>query len=209
MNNTFGDNRSILHQLRELAPSRSLTYYEATRCAELQAERLLSLHGISDGPVPTDCVAELPRIRLMRDPDLPASGSAHWDGSTWVLTINTSESPTRQRFSMMHEFKHIIDHPRNIRQGLDSGASAERLADYFAACVLMPRSWVKRAWAHGQQRVESLAAEFDVSPQAMRFRLSQLGLLDERRYRTRLPTLHQTHPTTYFRPFSIHAGASR
>ncbi|MEO6318843.1 MAG: ImmA/IrrE family metallo-endopeptidase, partial [Acidimicrobiales bacterium] len=57
----------------------------------------------------------------------------------------------------------------------------ERLCDYFAACLLMPRSWVKQAYGSGVQDVVALAERFEVSPQAMQVRLLQLGLVD--RYR--------------------------
>jgi Zn-dependent peptidase ImmA (M78 family) len=48
----------------------------------------------------------------------------------------------------------------------------------FSACVLMPRSSVKYAWASRIQDPQALADLFDVSEQAMRVRLVTLGLLD-------------------------------
>ncbi len=54
---------------------------------------------------------------------------------------------------------------------------AEKVSDYFAACVLMPKAWVKDAFCNqGIQSVEALAELFQVSSKAMSFRLSQLGL---------------------------------
>lgn len=53
---------------------------------------------------------------------------------------------------------------------------SERVADYFAACALMPKAWVKTAFYSRTQRVEELADLFQVSPRAMSVRLSQLGL---------------------------------
>ncbi len=52
------------------------------------------------------------------------------------------------------------------------------MADYFAACLLMPKRLVKRRYCQGQQRVSELAAEFGVSSIAMHYRLQQLGLVD-------------------------------
>jgi Zn-dependent peptidase ImmA (M78 family) len=54
----------------------------------------------------------------------------------------------------------------------------EQLCDFFAACLLMPRPWVKAMWASGVQDVVALAGHFEVSPQAMQVRLFQLGLMD-------------------------------
>jgi len=173
---------SVLKSLRSLMPHRVLSYAEALQRAELQANRLLSLHGVSRGPVPIEIVTELPRMRVEQRYDLPASGSAHWDGGSWVLTVNAAEFSLRQRFSVLHEFKHVLDHPTHHlihgdRRAVASERVTEKVADYFAACVLMPKAWVKSAFYNERvQSVEALAEMFQVSPQAMSFRLSQLGL---------------------------------
>jgi Zn-dependent peptidase ImmA (M78 family) len=183
MNHQTNDqSRSVLRELRALMPERVLSYPEALQRAELQAGRLLSLHGLTKGAVPTEIITELPRIRTDREWDMPASGSAHWDGSAWVITLNAAEHELRQRFSTFHEFKHILDHPtRHLIEGdrqyrLTAAQMAEKVADYFAACVLMPRAWVKSAFCTHTQSTEALASEFNVSAKAMSVRLAQLGL---------------------------------
>lgn len=177
------EGESVLKSLRSLMPARALSYSEALQRAELQAHRLLTLHGLTRGPVPIEIVAELPRLRVEQAYDLPVSGSAHWDGGSWVLTVNAAEFDRRQRFSVMHEFKHVLDHPtRHLIKGdtrakLTGEQMAERIADYFAACVLMPKVWVKSAFFNEHVRsVEVLADLFEVSPKAMSFRLNQLGI---------------------------------
>lgn len=60
---------------------------------------------------------------------------------------------------------------------------AERAADYFAACFLMPKRQLKAAWARGVQTSSQLAREFDVSVLAMEVRLSQ----------TRINAAHDTN----------------
>jgi len=174
-------NESVLRTLRSLIPARVLTYAEALQRAELQAGRLLSLHGVRTPSVPIEIVTELPRIRVEQNYDLPVSGSAHWDSGYWVISVNAGEFLLRQRFSVMHEFKHVLDHPtRHLIRGdhkLSADDMAEKVADYFAACVLMPRAWVKSAFYNERvQSVEALAEMFQVSPKAMSFRLTQLGL---------------------------------
>jgi Zn-dependent peptidase ImmA (M78 family) len=54
------------------------------------------------------------------------------------------------------------------------------MCDVFAACLLMPRPWVKRLWAQGVQDLAVLAAVFNVSPAAMDRRLQELGLTEPR-----------------------------
>jgi Zn-dependent peptidase ImmA (M78 family) len=44
--------------------------------------------------------------------------------------------------------------------------------------LLMPRPWLKRAYAHGIQRLPELAARFGVSQLAMQVRLNQIGLTE-------------------------------
>jgi Zn-dependent peptidase ImmA (M78 family) len=54
----------------------------------------------------------------------------------------------------------------------------ERICDYFAGCLLMPRPWVKRLYGDGLQQLDQLAASFGVSQAAMAVRLSQIGLTE-------------------------------
>lgn len=130
---------STLARLRALCPKRDLQFSEALRVAELQASRLLELSDVGCWPVPSEVVSELPRIRLAYT-DLPTSGLSHWDGEAWAIFLNEDEPPTRQRFTLLHEFKHIVDHGRNgqLYRGshrVTAGQQAEQAADYFAGCV--------------------------------------------------------------------------
>ena len=173
---------SVIPQLRALMPSRPLTFAEALRIAELQAGRLLKLSAVFEPPVPEEIVLGLPRLDVRYRADLPVSGATEWVDSRWQITINASESPLRQRFSLFHELLHVVNHPFLPRAyeaiGTDQGlAFSETVCDYFAGACLMPRSWVKRTYFNqGVQDVASLAGTFDVSRAAMGVRLSQLGL---------------------------------
>lgn len=202
------EDRSVLASLRALIPLRPLEFSEALRIAELQANRLLMLSDVSDGPVPSDIVTELPRIRVAYR-DLPTSGLSYWDGRCWVIALNAAEPPTRQRFTLLHEYKHIIDHGRTEglytgRDGRGSDEQAEQAADYFAGCALMPKRLIKRAWGQRVQRPTVLASFFDVSPRAMDVRLSQLGLTEPRTRcappSTAIPM--RPHSVRYYRPLA-------
>jgi Zn-dependent peptidase ImmA (M78 family) len=176
----FDEGPSVLASLRDLIPLRPLEFAEALHIAELQALRLLELTGVSDGPVPTEAVSELPRIQI-RHREIPTSGLSYWDGQCWIICLNRSEPITRQRFTLFHEYKHIIDHGRTRLLYGDDERRAEQAADYFAGCVLLPRPLLKRAWAGGVQRPSSLAALFDVSERAVAVRLAQVGLSEPRK----------------------------
>jgi Zn-dependent peptidase ImmA (M78 family) len=175
-------NESLLRLLRDLVPQRRLTSGESLRIAELQANHLLEHFAIEGPRVPSELVTEFPRVEVRYDADVPVSGSAHWERSMWIITLNAAEPRTRQRFSMMHEFKHIIDHTtKQYLYGdgaIDPRAAqrAERAADHFAACVLMSKRSIKAQWFSGGQNVAALAGRLQVSPRALSVRLWHLGL---------------------------------
>jgi len=192
--------QSVLAMLRTLVPKRPVTPGEARNVAELQANRLLRHFQIETAMVPEEIVSELPRIRVIREDGLPVSGAAHWNGRHWIITVNADEPLFRQRFSLMHEFKHVIDH--TTRQFLyrdrpfqTADEQAERVADYFAACLLMPKMMVKRLWYQGNQNIVRLAEMLFVSPRALRFRLDQLGLTEPAR-RCHWPPVRNRRPST-------------
>ena len=176
----------MLARLRALAPQRPLSLPEALKVAELQAAQLLALRNLHLAPVPSEVVADLRRISVEYDFDMPdqISGASDWDHQRkrWVITINALQPDTRQRFTLLHEYKHILDHghpglavqPERRYYGLPA---PEFVADYFAGCVLMPRPLVLRAWNQGLQEPADLAVRFDVSERAMEVRLSQLRLI--------------------------------
>lgn len=171
----------VIARLREVMPNRPLGFHEALRLAEEQAWLLLELTETTDPAVPERIIVGLPRLEVRRLAPFPTSGASHWSKGKWRVAINATEPATRQRFSLAHEFKHIIDHrdidllyaafpPRERDQMI------ERMCDYFAGCLLMPRAWVMAAHANGTRHQMDLAQVFGVSPTAMAVRLNQIGL---------------------------------
>jgi predicted transcriptional regulator len=174
---------SVISRLRDLMPQRSLTFTEAQRLAELQAATLLRMVGVSGGRVSEQLIAELPRLDVQYRPGLIGSGLTTWERGAWRIGINADEPAVRQRFTLAHELKHVLDasHEDAVYRHLSAGQARERhieaICDHFAACLLMPRPWVKRLWGDGTQELSLLAAYFDVSQQAMLIRLQHLGLM--------------------------------
>jgi len=176
--------RSVLANLRSLIPHRTITdHNESLRIAEHQAAKLLQLLHISSGPVPVEIIGELPKIHI-EYVDAPVSGASFWNGDQWIIQLNQHESWTRQRFTLAHEYKHIIDH--NHADHLYIGTrwsspqkQAEQAADHFAACFLVPKPLLKRAFYGGMQNSADLADHFNVSEAVIRIRLTTTGLIDE------------------------------
>jgi len=178
---------STLAAVRGLVPQRALTPGESRQVIERQATRLLKLAGIEGPPVPVrELVESLPRVEVKRFPGLPTSGRTQWAGNRWVILVSSDDSPVRQRFSLGHEVAHVVYHPlEDVLPALETTTSEERLeqaCEYFSACLLMPRMWIKRAYCEeGIQDVPSLSRLFNVSWVAMQVRLEQLGLVQRAR----------------------------
>ena len=174
---------SVVADLRAVCPHRPLTFSEGLRVAELQANRLLEASEIREPAVPDSVVADLPRVSVERVGRIPVSGSVRWSKGLWVITLNRVEPTVRQRFSLAHELKHVLDAPFGEVlypdwRGLTEHDRAEQVANHFAACLLMPKAWVRRAYFnHGLTSLPRLAAQFEVSQAAMRYRLESLGLV--------------------------------
>jgi hypothetical protein len=177
----------LFDQLRSLLPSRPLTYGQALTLAERQSGRLRTLLGVKQAAfdlswlfVRADVSVELrPEYRM---PD-HTSGITTNIGGELVIFLNATESRLRQRFTLAHELKHVLDFHlltttySKLGRG-DAKLQADQiewLCNRFAATLLMPKTWVNRLWTRGIQDAVALAHVFQVSTEAMQIRLETLG----------------------------------
>lgn len=168
---------------------------------ERAAQRLLDANGITRAPVPVERLAASRGITVAFD-DLggdEVSGMLYRRNGTEVIVVNQHHTHHRQRFTIAHEIGHADLHDSDTYlDGLATlrfrdGKSAtgtdteEREANGYAAGLLMPADWVRgqfiglvtgRRPTDEMKAVLQLAGEFDVSEQAMRFRLVNLNLID-------------------------------
>ena len=181
---------SVLGSLRALIPSHSrVTGAEALRIAERQANLLLELHNVTSAPVPKSIISSLPKVEV-EDTDRLVWGATYWDKNrqAWIIQLSRAEPPSHRRFILAHEYKHIIDHGRQDQlyrgtKRVSPTAQAEQAADYFAACLLVPRQFLKSAWAEGIRTTGELADMFRVSEYTIGNRLRQTRLADYRHLR--------------------------
>lgn len=178
----------LLAHLRQPVPKRALTYSESLAIASHQALVLRDLLGVVVPAMPLAWVSELKRVTLEVVPAHllgdGTSGLTTRQNGRYLVRINRNRPRVHRRFTLAHELKHVIDYPyaRIWHAGLSpSDPEAERyrierLADQFAANLLMPSMLVKRAWMKGIQHPRTLAQVFEVSVDAMRIRLDNLGL---------------------------------
>jgi hypothetical protein len=175
----------LLTQLRRAMPIRALAYYEHLLIAERQATQLLgllnqrepgvSLDWLTDGSLGNIDVVLTARWRMES-----LSGMSSWQDGRWVIGINKGQPHARRRFTLAHEFKHVLDaHRDKITYSKLTPDQRERVADYFAACYLMPKAMLRRAWTGGLQDVDALAGLFKVSIPAMQKRLRYLQYIDD------------------------------
>jgi hypothetical protein len=172
---------SIFAELRAMVPEHGpLSYELALGVARQQAHRLRQLLDITTPELPTVQLTGLPRVKIVYRRGFPSSGAAQWSQGRWLIFLNATDPRERQRFSISHELFHIINywHGSQLHPGdgrVSARTQAERLADYFAGCLLMPERDVRRL-ARQDQASDTLAQRFQVSTRAMEVRLSQLGL---------------------------------
>lgn len=184
----------LLMQLRKLAPKRTLSYAEAKTVAKLQALRMRSLLSLTSPRADLDwmwkltnvTVKGLPMHEMREITGRDASGFTKRLGNgDYLIAVNRNMSYTHRRFTVAHEFKHLIDYPYRStfysRLGFGNkelhDRQIERLCDHFAAHFLVPDNLLKRAWTTGFQELSALAGMFAVSEEAMHIRLQTEGFI--------------------------------
>ncbi|MEJ7783281.1 MAG: ImmA/IrrE family metallo-endopeptidase [Solirubrobacteraceae bacterium] len=177
---------SVLARVRAVCPRRALSWTEAERIAERQAGILRRELGPQAPALPTSALLDLPFLSVTHRDGFPTSGMALKTSLGWVVVIKGDEPTVRQRYSLAHEIKHIIDDElmAELPAGLyratklySAQERAERVADRFAAALLMPKPLILRDWSDRLQDIPVLARRYNVSRLAMEIRLRQLGLL--------------------------------
>lgn len=110
------------------------------------------------------------------------------------ITVNSSNSVNRQRFTAAHELGHFVLHRHLLGNGVSDNtayrsvsgsecynsnitARHETEANMFAASVLMPTHAVISCWMEGMRDVSELSSKFGVSSAAMGIRLRSLNLV--------------------------------
>lgn len=163
-----------------------------------KAYTLLNNLGISQPPINPSSIAEELGIKVEKAPfsdDL--SGVLMRSNGSAIIALNKSHKKVRQRFTIAHELGHFVMNHKgdmfvdqkvfNKRDGRSGIAidPQEIEANDFAACLLMPEKMVlaevfklvPEQTTDRRELISKLAQIFDVSTQAMEFRLINLGLI--------------------------------
>lgn len=159
------------------------------------AQSLHAKFDIRQVPVPVEEIAEQLNIRVKRAPSNEFSGMLLRKDGKALIGINSDESSVRQRFTIAHELGHFFLHPAkdvfvDYRDNHYKGNEGdpvrnlkERTANVFASAFLIPRKLiiedVSRIIKEGifESEVIALARKYEVSREAMNYRLLNLGLI--------------------------------
>lgn len=106
-----------------------------------------------------------------------------------AILINSSEAPWRRNFSFAHEVFHLITWdslpPDQLKLDTDLRDRVERIAETFAANLLLPHDPIKHAFVSRVKNnkityldLVQVAREFDVSTEALIYRLCNLRFFD-------------------------------
>lgn len=161
--------------------------------AELKATALLAKARILKPPVDVEECARVAGIAMVTNADL---GVGQGDDSTSavlmkradviVIVVNSRQVKARQRFSIAHEIGHWAleraPATHDLRPIAASGRrydELERVCDYFAVCLLMPRNWIRDRVGSGMTIAE-LEKAFQVSTPALVGRLRELDYYSRR-----------------------------
>ena len=160
-----------------------------------RVEELLKQFNIRRAPVPVEKIARKLGLLLTSLPaDDEISGAIVRKNGHVIIAVNPAHHVNRQRFTIGHELGHYFLHEglephvdqdfRVAWRNADSSKAinwTEIQANRFAAELLMPTRFLQSDLDAldriDKRTVALLATKYVVSPEAMKIRLSQLGIL--------------------------------
>lgn len=167
------------------------------RRIEAQTAELLKKHDLYSFPIAVEDLARAEGIKIARTPFKGTqSGFALSQGEVRVIGVNSLTSRRRQRFTIAHELGHLVLHSKDLiidhsvrvnwrDERSSMGTDREEVeANAFAAELLMPQravreavnDLVRRGVSAREEIIATLGTSFDVSQEAMGFRLINLGV---------------------------------
>lgn len=120
-----------------------------------------------------------------------SGGSTIDDSFGMAILINANDAPWRRNFDLAHEFFHLMTWdnfaPEEIYQNETKGKSrVEQLSEVFAASLLLPEEEIRDEFEKrtfnksiSYLNLVDIARDFDVSIEALLWRLVNLGLLNK------------------------------
>ena len=160
----------------------------SSHCKVVQLLESLAYNFLKKGkvnciPVPTNLAmlaAEPNSIEVRLVPLQVTHGGLWQSGKTWIIHLNSNDSPSRRRFTLFHEVFHIMAHQKTTpvfsSTQSDGGMFNEWMADHFAAYVLAPPFLIDKEWQSSKD-ILKMIKRFDVNFGVMLVMLKRSGLV--------------------------------
>lgn len=132
---THSQGAGVLAALRALATRPCEYFADALLVAEAQACLLVDLLSTQSEWLPNHLTDLIPGIAVEQIDIIPVAGTAFWGRGHWSIHLRAADTPDAQRFTVLHELKHIIDHPLRGNGQLTTD-EWEAAADHFARTVM-------------------------------------------------------------------------
>ncbi len=161
---------------------------------ESTANEVLKRHNLTTVPIDPVMLAQREGIKVnnAKFSDDNMAGMIVKRGDDVSMLVNYDDPPYRKRFTIAHELGHHFLHLVGAGEYVDKEANLFRQqpggertmtperrkeiqANMFAASLLMPEDEVRRYWKE-RRSIEELAKIFNVSEEAMGYRVDSLGL---------------------------------
>ena len=147
------------------------------------ADRLARAAEEVGGPVPVDLerLASLLGVTEIASADMIEDGRTTWKGGRPRIELRSDRPRSRSRFTLAHEIGHILlarDETVARRTRHLDDDDVERLCDWIAASILMPRGWVAefaRRERYNLSLIRVVAHKADVSLAAAAVRLAEVS----------------------------------
>lgn len=142
---------------------------------ENDANLILKQVGIYHPPVPIKIIQKifneitLDVLEFHED----AFGFSYPSDGVWHILVNDHLPSSARRFTVFHEFYHILNDQIDFSRSSTEGQFEEQKANYFASCILMPARWIRIYWDKYHDP-DLIAKIFMVSRAAVNIRLEGL-----------------------------------
>ncbi len=156
--------------------------------SESKAKEVLHQYGVNQS-VPLDPIQIAGQNKIdVKDAVFKSSdiaGILHKENGKTTIYVNSTDPDKRKRFTIAHELGHYFLHLNNKDDALvveyrtinnNGNDEKEKEANSFAAALLMDEVLVKSLW-NDLKSVQAIADIFQVSYEAMGYRLNNLGLI--------------------------------
>jgi Zn-dependent peptidase ImmA (M78 family) len=135
---TTTNTTGTLANLRALATEAPTSLTDLTHAAERQAEALREALAAKTSPLRARLADLIPAVCIEILDAMPVAGASFWGNGRWHIHVREGEPANVRQLTVLHELKHIIDHPLRRRLTAFTDADWEAMADYFATQVLTP-----------------------------------------------------------------------